>query len=157
MNELAMAAGLATLHVLDEERLIERAATMGEKLLKRLAALQDRYEMVADVRGKGLMIGIEFKAPRSLGLRAAWTAAEAAQKGLFAELVVMTLMRDHQILTQVGGPDINIIKLLPALIIGDEEVEMIASSFDAVMAEAESIKGHVWAQSVELIKHAMAG
>jgi 4-aminobutyrate aminotransferase-like enzyme len=156
-NELAMAAGLATLHVLDEERLIERAATTGERLLKRLAALQERYEMVADVRGKGLMIGIEFKAPRSLGLRAAWTAAETAQKGLFAELVVMALMRDHHILTQVGGPDINIIKLLPPLIIGDEEVEMIASSFDAVMAEAAEIRGRVWAQSVELIKHAVAG
>ena len=133
-----MAAGLASLHVLDEERLIERSATVGEKLLKRL-------------------IGIEFKAPRSLGLRAAWIAAETAQKGLFAELIVMALMRDHRILTQVGGPDVNIIKLLPPLIIGDEEVEMIASSFEAVMAEAADIRGRVWAQSVQLIKHAVAG
>jgi acetylornithine/succinyldiaminopimelate/putrescine aminotransferase len=156
-NELAMAAGLATLHVLDEEHLIERAATMGAKLLKKLAALQERYEMIADVRGKGLMIGIEFKAPRSLGMRAAWTAAEAAQKGLFAQLVVMALMRDHRILTQVGGPDINIIKLLPPLIIGEEEVEMIASSFGAVMAEATHIGGRVWAQSAQLIKHAVGG
>jgi acetylornithine/succinyldiaminopimelate/putrescine aminotransferase len=156
-NELAMAAGLASLHVLDEERLIERAATMGEKLLKRLAALQDRYEMIADVRGKGLMIGIEFKAPRSLGLRAAWTAAETAHRGLFSELVVMALMSGHRILTQVGGPDINIIKLLPPLIIGDEEVEMIASSFEAVMAEAADLRGRVWSQSLQLIKHAMAG
>jgi acetylornithine/succinyldiaminopimelate/putrescine aminotransferase len=156
-NELAMAAGLATLHVLDEERLIERAATMGEKLLKGLAALQERYEMIADVRGKGLMIGIEFQAPRSLGLHAAWTAAETAQKGLFAQLVVMALMREHRILTQVGGPDINIIKLLPPLIIGDEEVDMIVSSFDAVMAEATNVSGRVWAQSAQLIKHALLG
>jgi acetylornithine/succinyldiaminopimelate/putrescine aminotransferase len=156
-NELAMAAGLATLHVLDEEQLIERAATLGEKLLERLAALRDRYEMIAGVRGKGLMIGIEFKAPRSLALRAAWAAAEAAQKGLFAELVVMALMRDHRILTQVSGPDLNIIKLLPPLIIGDEEVEMIASAFDAVMAEAADVRGRVWAQSLQLIKHAVAG
>ena len=113
--------------------------------------------MIADVRGKGLMIGIEFKAPRSLGLRAAWMAAETAQKGLFAELVVMALMHDHRILTQVSGPDINIIKLLPPLIIGDEEVEMIASSFEAVMAEAADIRGRVWAQSLQLIKHAVAG
>ena len=71
------------------------------------------------VRGKGLMIGIEFQPPRSLGLRAAWTAAETVQKGLFGQLVVMALMREHRILTQVGGPDVNIIKLLPPLIIGD--------------------------------------
>src|SRR5215472_8634751 len=154
-NELAMVAGLATLHVLDEERLVERAATTGEKLLKRLAALQERYEMIAEVRGKGLMIGIEFTAPRSLGLRTAWTAAETAQKGLFAQFVVMALMRDHDILTQVSGPDVNIIKLLPPLIIGDEEVEMIVSAFEAVMTEALDIRGRVWAQSAQLVKHAM--
>jgi len=156
-NDLAMAAGLATLSVLDEERLVERAATSGEKLKKRLAAMQERYEMIAEVRGRGLMIGIEFRAPRSLGLRAAWTAAETAQKGLFAQFVVMALMRDHGILTQVSGPDVNIIKLLPPLIIGDEEVEMIVSAFEAVMAEAMEIRGPVWGQSVQLIKHALEG
>jgi acetylornithine/succinyldiaminopimelate/putrescine aminotransferase len=156
-NDLAMAAGLATLSVLDEERLIERAATTGEKLLKGLAALQERYEMIAEVRGRGLMIGIEFRAPRSLGLRAAWTAAETAQKGLFAQFVVMALMRDHRILTQVSGPDVNIIKLLPPLIVGDEEVEIIVSAFEAVMAEAMEIRGPVWGQSVQLIKHALEG
>jgi acetylornithine/succinyldiaminopimelate/putrescine aminotransferase len=154
-NELAMAAGLASLHVLDEERLTERAATMGEKLLKGLSALQERHEMIADVRGKGLMIGIEFKAPRSLSLRAAWTAAEAARKGLFAQLVVMALMREHRILTQVAGPDVNIIKLLPPLIIGDEEVGMIVAAFDAVMSEAAKIGGRVWGQSVQLVQHAL--
>jgi ornithine--oxo-acid transaminase len=154
-NELAMAAGLATLHVLDEERLVERAATMGEKLLKGLAALQDRYDMIADVRGKGLMIGIEFKAPRSLALRAAWTAAETARKGLFTQLVVMALMQEHRILTQVAGPDVNIIKLLPPLIIGEEEVDMIVAAFDAVMAEAANIRGRVWAQSVQLVEHSL--
>jgi ornithine--oxo-acid transaminase len=148
---------LATLHVLDEERLIERAVTMETKLLEGLVVLQERYEMIADVRGKGLMIGIEFQPPRSLGLRAAWTAAETAQKGLFAQFVVMALMREHHILTQVGDPDVNIIKLLPPLIIGDEEVEMIVSTFDAVMSEAADVRGPVWAQSVQLIKHALAG
>jgi acetylornithine/succinyldiaminopimelate/putrescine aminotransferase len=154
-NELAMAAGLATLHVLDNERLIERSATTGGKLLKGLAALQERYEMIAEVRGKGLMIGIEFKAPRSLSLRAAWAAAEAAQKGLFAQLVVMALMREHCILTQVAGPNVNIIKLLPPLIIGDEEVGMIVAAFDAVMAEAAKVGGRVWARSVQLVEHAL--
>lgn len=153
-NELAMAAGLAALHVLDNERLIEHSATVGKKLLKGLASLQERYEMIADVRGKGLMIGIEFKAPKSLSLRAAWSTAEIARKGLFAQLVVMALMREH-ILTQVAGPDVNIIKLLPPLIIGDEDVEMIVAAFDAVMAEAASVSGRVWAQSVQLVGHAL--
>lgn len=156
-NELAMAAGLATLHVLEDEQLIERAAALGEKLSKELAALRERYEMIADVRGRGLMIGIEFRPPRSPGLRAAWIAAETAQKGLFAELVVMALMREHRILTQVAGPELNIIKLLPPLIIGEKEVEMIVAAFDGVMAEAEKVSGRVWAQSLQLIKHTLAG
>jgi ornithine--oxo-acid transaminase len=155
-NDLAMAAGLATLHVLDEERLIERAATMGQKLMAGLAALKERYDLIADVRGKGLMIGIEFRPPRSLGLRAAWTAAETAQKGLFAQFVVMALMRDHRILTQVGGPGVNIIKLLPPLIIGEEEVEAIVAAFDAVLAEAAHVRGRVWGLSGQLIKHAVS-
>jgi ornithine--oxo-acid transaminase len=155
-NELAMAAGLATLHVLDEEHVIERAAAMGQKLMDGLAALQERHEMIAEVRGKGLMIGIEFQPPRPLALRTAWAAAEKAQKGLFTQLVVMALMRDHRILTQVGGPDVNIIKLLPPLIIGDEEVAAIVSAFDAVMAEAAHVRGRVWGLSGQLIKHALS-
>ncbi len=154
-NELAMAAGLATLHILDQERLIEHAAATGKRLLAGLTSLKQRHGMIADVRGKGLMIGIEFRPPESLGLRAAWTAAETAQKGLFAQLVVMSLLRDHRMLTQVGGPDVNIIKLLPPLIIGDEEVDAIVSAFATVMDEAERIRGRVWAQSGQLIKHAL--
>jgi acetylornithine/succinyldiaminopimelate/putrescine aminotransferase len=155
-NDMAMAAGLATLYVMDQERIVERSATVGTKLLARLAALKDRYEMIADVRGKGLIIGIEFRPPSNLALRAAWTALEAAEKGLFAQLVVMALMRDHRILTQVGGPGVNIIKLLPPLIIGDEEVEMVVSAFEAVMAETTDIRGRVWGTSAELIRHAMS-
>lgn len=155
-NELAMAAGLATLHVMDEERLVERAAVMGDKLLQGFLALKERHTLIQDVRGKGLMIGIEFAPVGSLALKAAWTAAEAAQKGLFAQLVVMSLMRDHRILTQVGGPGVNIIKLLPPLIIGDPEVEQIISAFDAVLDEAAHVSGRVWSQSGHLIKQAIS-
>ncbi|MCJ7622601.1 MAG: aspartate aminotransferase family protein [Anaerolineaceae bacterium] len=155
-NELAMAAGLAVLHVMDEDGLVEHAAALGEKLLSGLTALKDRHGMIADVRGKGLMIGLEFSPPRSLALKAAWTAAETAQKGLFSQLLVMALMRDHQILTQVGGPGVNIIKLLPPLIIGHEEVEMIVDAFDNVLTEAERLRGRVWGLSGQLIKHALS-
>jgi 4-aminobutyrate aminotransferase-like enzyme len=79
-----------------------------------------------------------------------------AQKGLFAQLVVMDLMREHRILTQVGGPDVNIIKLLPPLIIGDTEVETIVAAFDATLAEATHIRGRVWALSGQLVKHAVS-
>jgi ornithine--oxo-acid transaminase len=155
-NELAMAAGLATLHVLDEQGLMANAATIGEKLLSGLSALKDRYDMIADVRGKGLIVGIEFGSPRSLSLKTAWAAGEAAEKGMFAQLVVISLMRDHNILVQVGGPGVNIIKLLPPLIIGNTEVDMIITAFDEIMQESSSVRGRVWGSSSELIKHALA-
>jgi ornithine--oxo-acid transaminase len=154
-NDVAMAAGLAALQVMDEEKLVERSAALGEKLLAGLAALQERYEWIADVRGKGLMVGIEFGPPRPLALKAAWTAAERAQKGLFAQLVVMALMRDHRILPQVGGHAVNIIKLLPPLIIGDEEVEVIVSALNDVLAEAAHLTGRLWSLSARLVKKAI--
>jgi len=156
-NDMGMAAGLATLHVMDDEKIVERSATVGAKLLAGLAALKDKHEMIMDVRGKGLIVGIEFRPPRNLGLRAAWTAIEAAEKGLFTQLVVMSLMRDHHMMTQVGGPGVNIIKLLPPLIIGDEVVDAIVKAFDTIMDETRNLKGRVWATSGELIKQAMSG
>jgi len=156
-NDMGMAAGLATLYVMDEEKIVERSAAVGAKLLAGLAALKDKHEMILDVRGRGLVIGIEFRPPANLAMRAAWTAIEAAEKGLFTQLVVMSLMRDHHMMTQVGGPGVNIVKLLPPLIIGDEEVGMIVQAFDTIMDETRNLKGRVWATSGELIKQAMSG
>ena len=64
-NRLSMAAGLATLRIIERDRLVEHAARMGTVLLDGLAELQQRYEMIKEVRGSGLMIGIELRAPSS--------------------------------------------------------------------------------------------
>jgi ornithine--oxo-acid transaminase len=155
-NDMAMAAALATLYVIDEEKIVERSATIGGKLLAKLSTMKEKHEMIADVRGKGLIIGIEFRPPSNLARKAAWTALEAAEKGLFTQLVVMSLMRDHHILTQVGGPGVNILKLLPPLIIGDEDVALIVEAFDSIMDQTRNLKSRVWATSAELIKQAIA-
>src|SRR5207302_2842527 len=62
-NDLAMAAGLATLHVLDDEGLVDRSARLGELLLERTRPLVERFDVVRDVRGLGLMWAIEFGEP----------------------------------------------------------------------------------------------
>src|SRR6202008_545583 len=69
-NDLAMAAGIATLDVLASEKLIENAVRTGDYLLRGFAAMRERYELLRDVRGKGLMIGVEFGGPKSLKLQA---------------------------------------------------------------------------------------
>lgn len=85
-NAQAMAAGLAVLSVMENEQIVANVRATGERLRSRLAALTDQYEMLAEVRGRGLMIGIEFGRPRSLKLRSRWAMLQAARKGLFAQI-----------------------------------------------------------------------
>jgi acetylornithine/succinyldiaminopimelate/putrescine aminotransferase len=72
------------------------------------------YELLKEVRGKGLMIGIEFGPPKSLRLKASWNVLETANKGLFCQLITLPLFNDHKILTQVSGHGSHTIKLVAA-------------------------------------------
>src|SRR6202044_3170142 len=103
------------------ERLIENAARLGVRLLTALQQMASRYEMVRKVRGKGLMIGIEFGRPRSLKLRASWSLLEAVSTGLFCQLITIPLCKEHRILAQVGGHASHTVKLLPGLVISGED------------------------------------
>jgi ornithine--oxo-acid transaminase len=143
-NELAMAAGLATLEVLETEQLIEHAAAMGERIMADLQAMIPKHEFLKSVRGKGLMIGIEFGMPRSLTLKAAYALLEQARKGLFSQLIVVPLMKNHRILSQVAGDGMNVVKLLPPLTITEADRAWIRDSFDAVIADAHRVPGAVW-------------
>ncbi|MFB3788122.1 MAG: aspartate aminotransferase family protein [bacterium] len=149
-NALAMVAGLAALHVLEEENLIERSARQGERLLAGLRNLQTQHELIHDTRGKGLMVGVEFGPPQSLRLKPAWTLLHAAQNGLFAQAVVMRLYQTHRILTQVAGHHQEVVKFLPPFIITDEEVDRIVSALDEVMRECSRFPGPVWSVGKQL-------
>ena len=140
-NSQAMAAGLATLHVIEQEGLVGRARQVGDELRGRLAELVPRYELLREVRGRGLMIGIEFGRPVTLRLRASWTALQAARKGLFAQTVVHALFHRHRILTQVSGDHLEVIKLIPPLVIGPAEVDRFVDAFVDVMDEAHRGSG----------------
>ncbi|MFI6105391.1 aspartate aminotransferase family protein [Streptomyces sp. NPDC051310] len=155
-NAQAMAAGLAVLSVLEDEEVVANARRTGEELKTRLAALVDRYEMLREVRGRGLMIGIEFGRPSSLGLRSRWTMLQAARKGLFAQMVVVPLLQRHRILTQVSGDRLEVIKLIPPLIIGEREVTRFVEGFEDVMAEAHAGGGLLWDFGRTLMKQAVA-
>ena len=93
--DLGMAAGLATLAAMDEERLIERAADLGKRLIKGLRGRLGGTEFVREVRGRGMMIGIELGPPRNLRLKAAYALLEQANEGLFCQLLLMTLLARH--------------------------------------------------------------
>jgi acetylornithine/succinyldiaminopimelate/putrescine aminotransferase len=136
-GDLAAAAALATLEVIDRERLVERAARLGARLLELTEPLVERFEVVREVRGLGLMWAIELGPPSGRAARRLWNAIERRQPGLFAQLVTVPLFRDHRILTQVAGHHMNVIKALPPLIISEEDLERFASALRDVLTAAE--------------------
>ena len=154
-NDLAMAAGIATLEVLKAERVTENAARTGRAAAARaLPRSPSNYELLKEVRGKGLMIGVEFGAPTSLKLKASWTMLETASKGLFCQLITIPLFKQHKILTQVAGHGSHTIKLIPPLIINDEDCDWIVRAFDDVIADSHRA-GAVWSLGKTLVQHAM--
>jgi len=144
MNDLAMAAGIATLEILESERVIENAARQGARLIAAFEAMIPRYEMVKAVHGKGLMIGIEFGRPHSLKLKAAWHLLEAMSTGLFCQLITIPLLKDHKIVVQVAGHASHTVKLLPSLVISDADCDWIENSFNEVIADGHRFPGAVW-------------
>jgi ornithine--oxo-acid transaminase len=136
-NELGMAAGLATLNELDEAGLVERSARLGERLLELTRPLVEELEVVQDVRGLGLMWAIEFGEPRSG--RLSWRMIERMQQGLFAQLVVQPLFSDHRILTQVAGHKMAVVKVLPPLVVTDEDVEEFAGALRTAVTRAQKM------------------
>src|ERR1700752_2149351 len=154
-NDLAMAAGIATLEVIKADNLIEKAAKRGAELHMALTRLVPGYELMKEVRGKGLMLGGEFGPPKSLRLRASWNVLETANKGLFCQLITVPLFKDHKILTQVAGHGSHTIKLLPPLVITEEDCNWIASSFDTVIAGSHKVPGAIWSLGKTLVDNAV--
>jgi len=125
-NELAMAAGLATLHELDERGLVAESARLGARLLELTQPLVEEFDVVSDVRGLGLMWAIEWAEPP--GGSRSWRMLERMQPGLFAQLVIGPLFTKHRILTQVAGHNMAVLKALPPLVVTDEDVDYFVDS-----------------------------
>jgi len=154
-NDLAMAAGIATLEVMKAEKLIENAAKRGAELRMALTRMIPKYEMLKEVRGKGLMLGVEFGPPKSLRLKAAWSLLETANKGLFCQLITVPLFKDHKILTQVAGHGSHTIKLLPSLTITEDDCKWIETSFESVIAASHQVPGAIWSLGKTLVDNAV--
>jgi ornithine--oxo-acid transaminase len=136
-NELAMAAGLATLHELDQQRLVERTAELGERLLELTLPLVERHDVVRDVRGLGLLWAIEFGEPEERGR--SYRFVEKLQPGLFAQFIVVPLFREHRILSQVAGHAIPVIKGIPPLVLSEDDVSWFAGALEETIAAARKV------------------
>jgi ornithine--oxo-acid transaminase len=143
-NDLAMAAGLATLTVLKDEKLVENSAAMGNRLAEKLRSVGSQYEMFSEVRGRGLMLGIEFKQPTSLTLKMGWNLLHSLDASLFCQAMLIPLLTEHRVLAQVAGHHLDVIKLLPSLVINEDDVDYLVGAFDQVMAACHRFPGPVW-------------
>ncbi len=154
-NGLAMRAGLATLDVLEEERLGERATALGEYLRRRLRDRLARYEMVREVRGLGLLSGIEFQSPQQFWLRASFETVNRVHPGMFGQMLVMRLFSQAGILTQVCGNDFMVLKVAPPLVVTEGQVDQFVEAVARTVEQLHS-STDFWTQLLTLVRR-MAG
>ncbi|HMG65768.1 MAG TPA: aspartate aminotransferase family protein [Streptosporangiaceae bacterium] len=154
-NALAMVAGLASLAVIEDEQLVTNAEQTGKLLRDVLQDMVEEYELLLEVRGQGLIVGLEFGKPRSLKLRTGWNMLQKARRGLFAQMVVVALFQKHRVLTQVSGDFMDVIKLIPPLNISEQEVYLFRDAFTDVMQEAHKGSGLMWDFGRTLVKQAV--
>src|SRR3954454_6199710 len=154
-NNLAMACGLAALEIIDNEKLTENSAEMGVLLMEKIDALRAKHSFIKEVRGKGLIIAIEFHEPTEFKLKMGWKLLHKVDKVLFAQMVVTQLLSKHRILTQVAGHAMDVIKILPPLIIGEQEVELFVNALDDVLTDCRRFPGPMWELGNNFVKHAL--
>lgn len=142
-NDLAMAAALASLHVLEDDKLIENVATLGQYAMTRLAEIGRTCPFVTEVRGKGFMFGIDFARPKSgVALQAKWDALHAMNFGVFGQTIIVPLLQKHRILTQVAGYHTEVIKFLPSYVVTKEDIDwFLAAMQDVLNATHEGAAG----------------
>jgi acetylornithine/succinyldiaminopimelate/putrescine aminotransferase len=154
-NNLAMAAGLSTLQIIDDEHLVENSAKMGAMLLSRLEELKERHSVIKTIRGKGLILAVEFHEPRELTLKLGWKALHKMETNLFTQMVVTALLARHRILAQVAAHGLDTLKILPPLTIGEAEVDKFVTALDAVLRDCRKFPGPLWDLGANFIRHSL--
>jgi ornithine--oxo-acid transaminase len=152
-NSLAMRAALATLEVLEKEELGQRSIEAGKYLQARLAEALGDFAMVKEVRGVGLLMGIEFQPPRQLHLRVPYQGFAAVHPAMFRQIVVMRLFRDSGFLTQICGNNFMVLKVAPPLVVTDAQLDAFVRAVHDVVVLAHS-PGAFWSEALGLARRA---
>jgi ornithine--oxo-acid transaminase len=153
-NGLAMRAGLATLKTLQDEQLGKRSEAMGRLLRQKLTEALSGYEMVAEVRGRGMLNGIEFRRPEGWQLRVPFEAFRKIHEGMFGQIVVGKLFREHNFLTQMCGNNFMVLKAAPPLMVGEEQITQFVSAVKNVVEEVHS-SSSFWMDALHLARRAV--
>jgi ornithine--oxo-acid transaminase len=150
-NSLSMRAGLATMDVLEDEQLGTRAAQLGEHLRRRLTDRLSLYEMVKKVRGLGMLSAIEFRPPRQLGLRIPFEAFVRIHPAMFGQVLVMRLFRDKAIFSQICGNNFMVLKVAPALVISESQLDEFVDAITGVVELMHTSK-RFWTEALGMAR-----
>jgi ornithine--oxo-acid transaminase len=132
-NSLSMRAGLATLDVLADGNLGERGERLGHQLREKLTARLSGYDMIKEVRGLGMMSGIEFRPPKKIRLRILFEAFSRIHPAMFGQVLVMRLFRDKAIYSQICGNNFMVLKVAPALVINETQLDQFVDAIESVV------------------------
>jgi ornithine--oxo-acid transaminase len=137
-NSLSMRAGLATLDVLQREELGPRALQLGATFRAKLRRELAGFDMVREVRGMGLLSGIEFVPPKKLAFRALYEAFYRIHPAMFGQIVVMRMFREKGILTQICGNNFMVLKAAPPLMVTAEQLDEFVEAVRSVVEMAQT-------------------
>ena len=152
-NSLAMRTGLATLDVLEGERLGSRASHLGQTLREKLRERLAGYDIVKEVRGLGMLSGIEFQAPSKLTMRLPFEAFRQIHPGMFGQVIVMRMFRDWNILTQMCGNNFMVLKAAPPLTVSEEHLDRFVEAIGGVVDTMYA--GAFWIEALGLARRAV--
>jgi ornithine--oxo-acid transaminase len=150
-NGLSVRVGLAVLDTLSRENLGERSARLGHYMRERLKAALSSFDMVQEIRGEGLFLGVVFKPPQNLALRMSYEAFNTIHPAMFGQVLVMRLFRDRGILTQICGNSFSVLKLAPPLIVNETQIDECVTALREVVELAHSPTGF-WSEALGLAR-----
>jgi ornithine--oxo-acid transaminase len=153
-NSLSMRAGLATLDVLQDEQLGERALYLGEAFRAKLRRELAGFDMVNEVRGMGLLNGIEFVPPKKLAFRALYEAFNKIHPAMFGQIVVMRMFREKGILTQICGNNFMVLKAAPPLMVTSEQLDEFVEAISDVVEMAQTSLTF-WTEALAMVRRAV--
>jgi ornithine--oxo-acid transaminase len=155
-NGLAMRAGMATLDVLEQEHLGENAAVLGDSFRATLRRKLSGYDMVKEVRGIGMLTGIEFQAPSRIAMRVQFEAFRQIHPALFGQALVRRLFREGGMLAQICGNNFMVLKAVPPLVVDASQLEAFASALEETVAWVHA-SGSFWSEALSIARSALRG
>ena len=153
-NSLSMRAGLATLDVLEREQLGSHALELGESFRARLRCELAGFDMVKEVRGMGLLSGIEFVPPKKLMFRTLYEAFYRIHPAMFGQIIVMRMFREKNILTQICGNNFMVLKAAPPLMVTSEQLDEFVEAIRTVVEMAQA-SATFWTEALAMARRAV--